>query len=697
MTAIRYEVWTRQESGSFTRKFPIRGEVSASFQTDLFGRATLSLPVNHARLDDLLYIDKSNRALDNASVIRAYIGTTPIYDFYVESLDMNFTDTGSRTAIVEGGSRGTCLDRVSVRQYDWNVKPSIDPDWEYGVGGSNGLVNPGFEDWDWNGDAESGAITPWKDTPNDSIFDTPAVSLIVQSTDVFAGTYAFEVDPSTVHSGMQSPPIKVEGGKQYVFTAKLKDPAASGDRYTMYVKMGDGSVLNVGAAVWSGYGIAELAGAAYEAGASDGTWQNLTLTITFGSDVTETTISIIYDDHVGGVGGLFRVDNITISGPGIGLDPWEAVGYFDTFELNSTIKRNGANSLQLKVNAASPLGGSGVREKVEGLIIGKTYTWGGWFQHDGAGNEPIRIVAKRPAGSYVGQSLTQIPTGVVNWTFAYVTFVADTTELWLDFRYDAAGASPNIYFEDASFTNSLPAATVGKILNDLLDDAGINHVADSRTALAWLSRTFTDTLDSSGVAWDQDIDIRIRRGVTYRSVIETMEGMGYEFSIDVNPADETDWRLNAYNPGNMGTDHSVLDGPAILSRPGLMAAGPFIRREPVSTYTMVEGDNFYWEEYRDTAIETNWGELETYLGSPDSLSGVLLKHATEIVTSDASESLILSFAGHLLTPGINYDVGDTIRITLGDMYYPSSKFRVAAISVSDNEIEPQFQVEFQPV
>lgn len=696
MAAIRYEVWTRPESGTFVRKFPLRGEMSASFSTDLFGRAVLVLPVNHPRLDDILVIDQANRANDAASVIRAYIGTTPIFDFYVESLELNFTDTGLRTATAVGSARGTCFDRVRVRQYDWNVKPSIDPDWEYGIGGRNGIVDPGFEEWDLNGGAETGEIVPWTDTPSDSIFTVPAVSLTVQSTDVLTGTYAFEIDPSAPHSGMQYT-VPVQGGGQYVFSARLKDPAASGDRYTMYIEMGDGSTLNVGAAVWSGYGVAELDGAAYRAGVSDGTWQNLDATVTFGPDVTETTISVIYDDHVGGSGGLFRVDDIAVSGPGLGLDPWESVGTWDVYELDSTVSRSEANSLKFKAGAASTINTSGVRQRLTDMIVGKTYTYGAWFQHDGAGNEPVVMVAKRPSGAWAASKTTQIPTGVVNWTFAYVTFVADTTEIWLDWRYGAAGASPNMWMDDATSTNSLPAAPVGKILNDLLDDAAIDHAADSRTALAWLPRTFTDTHDSSGALWDQDIDIRIRRGSTYRWMIETMERMGYEFSIDVNPADETEWRFNAYNSGNMGTDHTAGDGPAILSRPGLMAAGPFLRREPVASYTMVEGDNFYWDEYRDTAIETVWGEIETYIGSQDSLSGVLLKQATEVVTSDGGESLILSFAGHLLTAGIDYDVGDTIRVTLGDAYYPSAKFRVAAISVSDDEVEPQFQVEFQPV
>lgn len=172
--------------------------------------------------------------------------------------------------------------------------------------------------------------------------------------------------------------------------------------------------------------------------------------------------------------------------------------------------------------------------------------------------------------------------------------------------------------------------------------------------------------------------------------------MGYQFSFDVNPADETDIRMNAYNPDGLGTDHDAAGGPAVLSRPGILSAGPFARREPVATYVMAEGEELEWNEYRDTTLETAWGEIEGYIGDEDFPSGTLLKTATEAVDSDSSESIIVSFANHTLTPGIDYIEGDSIRLTLGESYLASAVYKVAAVSVQDSEDGAQYQVEFQP-
>jgi hypothetical protein len=273
--------------------------------------------------------------------------------------------------------------------------------------------------------------------------------------------------------------------------------------------------------------------------------------------------------------------------------------------------------------------------------------------------------------------------------------VASVTDL--EIRWDETGAPiSNIHVDDAEVTVGLPPALLGVILNSLWDDAAIDHTGENRTALAWLTRTWTDTLDSAGNAWDEEVNITIRRGITYREMIEQFELLGYQFSFDVNPADETDIRMNAYNPDWIGTDHPANNGPAVLSRPGVLSAGPFTRREPVATYAMVEGAEFEWSEARNTDIETAWGEIETYIGDEDLPSASLLKTAGEVIDSDVSESIIVQFAGHTLTPGIDYVEGDTIRLTLGESILPTDTFRVAAITVQDNEVEPQFQVEFQP-
>jgi len=116
----------------------------------------------------------------------------------------------------------------------------------------------------------------------------------------------------------------------------------------------------------------------------------------------------------------------------------------------------------------------------------------------------------------------------------------------------------------------------------------------------------------------------------------------------------------------------------------------------VATYAMVEGADLEWDEYRNATMETTWGEIETYLSLQEMPFGELGRTAQEIVEGDKGESLVMSFAGHTLTPGVDYDVGDSIRVSVGESINPSAVYRCVDVTVKDDEVEPQFQVEFEP-
>lgn len=715
MTAIRYEVWTRQESGSFVRKFPLRGEITASFVTDLFGRATLTLPVNHPRIDDILSIDQSNRANDEASIIRAYIGTVPIYDFYAESIELNFTDTGSRVAVVEGSSRGTCFDRVLVRQFDWNVNPSVQPDHLYGVGADEMDRSAVEVKLSWNFDDDN--ADGWG--PATAIFDSNPLENDskpeISTDEALSGTKSLKFNPNGIsgaeHSGVERTIEVDKDGRRITVDIRLKSNTVN-RRFTAYIIPGTGSSTHhsTNGYTFNGVYFVELDNVPRAAardgnpgGQTDGTWQAFALDVTLPEGQSRMTFGVVYDHHdLPDNGPVAYLDDVVTAGNGIGLyrggqDGWVSYGSMTDWALDT--HPTTSNPAIKHTGTGADATGSG---QYHDVISGRTYTFVADVYHTAGVNRNYRIRVRtgdaNVNGTVLGSNdpavvtatnttLTQtvlIPDGV-NRVVADVLLLDTVTDTWY------------LDLETVAFYAGNPPELLGKILNDMLDDAGVDHSGNNRTALVWLARTFTDALDSAGNAWDEKVEIRIRRGVSYRSIIEQFGNMGYEFSVDVNPADETEWRFNAYNPDGMGTDHSTSDGPAVLSRPGVLSAGPFIRREPVATYAMVEGDELHWAEYRDTAMETAWGEVETYFGSQDSLEGSLLKLATKIVTSDFGESLIFSFAGHTLTPIVDYDVGDLIRVTIGESIYPSTVFRVAAISVSDNEIEPQFQVEFQPV
>jgi len=715
VTAIRYEIWTRQESGTFERKFPLRGEIAASFTTDLFGRATLTLPVNHPRLDDILFVDQSDRTNDTASVIRAYIGTDPIFDFYAESVELNFTDTGARVATVGGSARGTCFDRVRVRQFDWNASPSIQPDHLYGIG-SNELDRSALDvklSWNFDDDNADGwgpatavsGVNPLEGDANPEISTDEALS----------GTKSLKFNPNAVnnaeHSGVEKTVSVDPSGQRATVDISIKSNTVS-RRFTAYIIPDDGSGTHhsTNGYTFNGIYFVELDNVPRAAardgnpgGTTDGTWQTFALDATLPAGQDRMTFGVISDHHaLPDNGPIAYLDNVVVAGNGLGLSKsdsrgWMSYGTFTDWLLSTHPTTS---------NPAIEHTGTGVDVTGSGQFVdvepGRTYSFSVDVYHTAGVDRNFRTRIRTGDSTAEGTILGSTDTAVVtatNTTLTETMLIPDgVTRVAVDvLLVNLVTDTWYLDLETVAFYAGNPPGFTGKILNDMLDDAGVDHSGDNRTALVWLARTFSDTLDSAGVAWDEEVEMRIRRGVTYRSIIEQFENMGYEFSIDVNPADETEWRFNAYNPDGMGTDHSAADGPAILSRPGVLSVGPFLRREPIATYAMVEGDELEWAEYRDTNMEAAWGELETYFGSQDSLKGSLLKQATEIIVSDPSESLIFSFAGHLLTPVINYDIGDLVRVSIGESIYPSAVFRVAAISVRDSEIEPQFQVEFQPV
>jgi len=307
VTAIRYEVWTRQETGSFGRKFPLRGEVSSSFATDLFGRATLTLPVNHPRMDDILSIDPLNRVNDEASTIRAYIGDTPIYDFYAESIELNFTDTGDRVAVVEGSSRGTCFDRVMVRQFDWNANPSVQPDHLYGVGGDEfdrTAVDVKL-DWDFDDDNADGwgpatALQNTNPLENES---KPEIS----TDEALSGTKSLKFNPNGVsgseHSGVEYTVDVDKDGRRITVDIALKSNTVS-RRFVAYIIPDDTAASthhSTNGFTYNGAFFVELDNVARAAakdgnpgGQTDGTWQTFALDVTLPQGQERMTFGVVY-------------------------------------------------------------------------------------------------------------------------------------------------------------------------------------------------------------------------------------------------------------------------------------------------------------------------------------------------------------------------------------------------------------------
>ena len=703
--ALRYEAWTRQESGTFARKFPIKGVVEAAVTTDLFGRGSIELPMDFPRLDDILYIDQNDRTLDEASVIRCFNGETCIADFYAQSLELDWTDTGQRIAVVSGGGRGTALDKVRVRPFDYPVNPSIQPDWSWGLeslvgenGGiednADGILNPGAED---------GTTVPWiPGIPNNvapDALEPDAFWAINIPANADTGDWYFQVTAEYLKGVYQTIPVV---GGEFDRTDENGDPIADipGQTYTVtariwavageYVDMVVTNAKSVSTGTfYNGTGFAQILG--------NNAWQ--TATVVFEAESTgQSEIRFISASQIPGAI-TFRFDTVNVEGFGIGTGEWEAQGDITVFQSSSILFRTGTHSLAWY--PASGVAGNDIVYYPVQTVPGVRFYAEVWVYHTEAGNRLMRLTATTPGiDANVSNVFThQVSVPSVTWTKLSGSGVATSAVHDLEIRYDENTAPvSNLHADDLVVSVGLEPASVGEILRLLVEDAATNHSGVNRTALSWLDLTFTDTLDSNGVAWDEVLAVTIRRGSTYRQVLEDFERLGYEFTMTVDPTDDTVWQLNAYEPGTIiGTDHSIADGPAITSKSGVVSVGPFVRREPPATYGMAEGDNLHWAEYRNLPLETVWGEIEGYLGTQDISAGSLAAAATELVDGDSSESLVLTFQLPDPEPIIDYDVGDWIRITLADSFLRSRIYLVAAISVRDSEPAEQYQVEFQPV
>lgn len=691
MAPVRFEIWTRPDTGTFTRKFPLIDVVDYTLKLGMFGSGKLVVPRDLTRLDDILFVDPANHANDISSLIRAYVGSNHLFDFYASRMAIEFGDLGKRTATITGGALGSALERTRLRQFDWDSNKEasiITPDWEYGVG-NNLLINGGLEDGVPSFTFEDGILYDFIDNRDTAGYVALVNGPETTQAQAESGTWSMTFDaPTTVHkSGVISRSISCVPGGQVTVTSKFLSLTSS-KRFTAYITVEDGFVDNsTNGAVRNGKVYVELDAAVQGAGQTDGTFQDFTLNVNMGTDQTSFRIGFDADDP--GSAPVAYVDTVVFAGAGIGTDPWIAfspsLGY-TKFEVTTANVRTGTNSLVWQGDDDT-LDSNGPFQIISGLQVGAAYTAGFWVFHQAGANRTFKAVFKFPNAGFQVSQQTVVPTGVYTFVSVHNTSVAATT-MWITLRKSDTTVGVDVNMDDASLTKGNEAAKVGAILIDMLDDAATDHSGANRTALAWLTVDFTATQDSDSVNWDTDVSLRFKRGSTYRRIVEQFTALGYEFDIRPNPTDDTVLRFEAYNPNALGTDRTTGDGGAILD--GFIAAGPLIRREPAATYVMVEGESLQWADTRNTTLETPWGEIETYIGSKDQLITSLPVQATAELAAIDQQELRFTVQNPTLTPGVDYRIGDIVRVTPGVI--ATAKYRVMGITVKGDEPEPKYQI-----
>ena len=701
-TPVRFEIWTRPESGSFVRKFPLGFLVDYELELGMFGRGQITIPRDHPRLDDILFVDSADHSNDVGSLIRAFIGETWLTDFYASRMAINFGDLGQRVAVITGGNLAAALDRTRLRQFDWPTNPSVDPDWQYGVGRLV-IGNPSFEEsadfmpplsggkYDQLVGFEDENNAGWQSIPSGGDFEPNDSDPMVDNGDARTGTFSLQWNSGVALSGIQKP-VRIAGSQRYQFTVYVK--AFAGSRYifgatNVVTTHHTNGFINSDVGIQVGW--AELDNAAEGAGDSDGTWQQIDLDVTFDvfTNYADILLYVLYDDTGGGPN--VRIDDLSLAGYNLGLYSWEptSFAFVTTMERDlapPVTARDGVAVIKIITGAA----GHGIGYPIA-VDPGKTYTFRSYIHHDIGVNQTFTArVVRTAGGSIIGTDSLSIATGGT-WTELLVTTEVDVDAVFVQVLLE--GVAATWWVDDSDIIEGLAPQTVGEIVGAIYDDAATDHSGQGRDALAWLVENYTDAADADLVNWNMDISLRLKRGSTYRGILDQIAGFGYEFDMRTDPADDSIIELSAYNPGGLGVDQTLGDDKALVN--GFVALGPLVRREPLSTYMMAEGDSLQWADVRDEGLEVPWGEIEGYIGSKDNLIDNLDVQALVELQKIGLEDLRVTLQGSTLTPGIDYNIGDKVRVTPGNI--PSAKYRTIGITVAGGagSPEPLWQVSFE--
>ena len=601
----RLEAWNDPSSSShevIIKDVPIN-VLNAGQTLSGFTFGSLNISKDFPRLSEI-----NDPANNVETLLRLFRDETHLCSFYATDRDREYNHAGLAT--IRGGDIHTGLIHGIVYPFDYVAgEDTLLPDWIYGPD-NRYLSNPGFESGTGSTGWEDGLSDGWAATTASGAFITPQLFYVEDDVaEARTGNNSLFIDSRGPKSGARRSFTATNGSAR--FTISLYVKSATGRRITAGV-LANGGYTNhhTNAFRWNGYSMAELTNAVEGAGSTDGTWQLIDLDVTLAADQTSFEVIVIDDETGGGDGPDFRIDDFTIAGPGLGLDPWSDDGFnldtTTTFEQDTLHVHSGTYSAHA-ITDGNGADKDGIQQIVIGVEEGVTYTFGIWVYQTSGVAKDFRSILKSPDGSWYGSQVTSVPDST--WTFVAVTGVAVDAVIIVGLRVVQAG-SLEFWADDAVLGEGLQEATAGEIVREVMDAIQL------RGALDWVGiTTFSDTLDSAGDAWDNVLKVRINRGRDMGQVMDLLAQFGIEWYIDWTG---TVYELHVYNKFGAGTDRTALDSPKIFPGRGLKtaniggsSAGPNV--------VLAEGDGGILAEEEDVVLSAAYGRRESYAGTTDVL------------------------------------------------------------------------------
>lgn len=660
---------------------------SLSVEESKPGRGSLTVREDWDRLDDV-----SNPATGTGSLFRVFQNNVliPGASFFARRDTRGLVEVAAGQVALTGPGIGDVMNYARVENFDYPTSPTVDPDWSWGAGAPiNGFNNPSFEesfmaapplpagDTDIGTGFEDEVLDGWESIPssrfaNGADNDTDPV---VDSGDARTGTFSLQWNAGLPVSGIQKK-IRLSGSKRNQFTVYLK--AFAGSRFIFGIELA-ATAHHTNGFIDNGIAWAELDNVAQGTGSSDGTWQqfDLDVTATAFANYGDAHLYVLYDDA--GDGPNARIDDYSGVGFNLGLFPWEPTDFtivtlFDRDITPPTAALDGVATANITTTAPN----HGIGQPVEGLTVGRTYTFPINIHHDtGSAQDFIVRIVRTAGGTVLDSQTVSVPTGGT-WTELASTALVDVEDVFLQVLKVTAGTW---WIDDTGFIDGQASASWGDIFLQLLNDAAVDHTGEAgdfaRETLPFLDFTsFTALLDSAGNAWaPATVDYRAKRGPRYTRIAADGRRMGFEWQVLDDVAAGPG--LNIFNPydwatriGGIGTNRIGTGVPEIRYGAGV-TGGPLVQQPSTGNRVHIEGEAGLFAIARDAASIGNYDTREVYEGSTDFLDAATLDLVADQILADRvqpSTALKINLAPHenpdVPTPFQDFTVGDTYPIQL---------------------------------
>lgn len=657
MSRLFIEAWTRPGHPNFGRIFDYLPTQSYGFNDGVnrVGGGDAKIARSFTGFADLLSLNLSDLSLSKSSLIRVYSErdpNNPIMEWLPASRVPAQSKDDPNVEMVGEGIK-SILRYARTEAWDWDGTDdfiSQFPDWVYG--GSNILSNPGFE-------------TP---SPQPIIYE-----LLIDAT---GGTY-------TLSDGTDTTSAIAFDATESTIETRLEDDIAAIDDVNVEPIDGGFAIEFVNPPT------------------------GITLTVD-PSSLTGGTAELVLTQE-----GLLKPSPWTKSQQ-ISVGTPKVYGCYDTFETSTDQAHSGTNSLKIDPCdiTTESLRYTGAQQVVN-VKPGGTYQASIWVYPTSATDEfrfVIRGIDEDFIDSETGAlSGTSYPAN--QWSEVVISdLVIPDGITQIIFRFanvDAVGVNPSIfYLDDAALDEGLAATTIGEILGDLYDDATSNHAPDrivwEREAVPgtiYLTKDFTNALDSAGNAWDRsDREMRITMRMDLGMVMDrAASDWDYEYRIVPDDPEAGTWLWQVYNPGTMSVDHTTSARPAVQGGSDDVEAQ--IRTfAPDGTDILVEGLARITSRSRSAALMAAFGRIEASrldreLPSVAGIRSAAITERENIVPTMLD--YVYEFTGDLQDePLSDYDLGD--ELTIHDPPEVEDTGRFIDVTVTVNPDETRWECHYLP-